>query len=100
MFGAAYMKVFQTTKSCYVADVQRVTGYAEPQFRVHANQFSTHLMKKAQLFFSYPKTHFRFTNALVNIKKRIKNPSSLKIIVPSHEKLEIFLEYAFYFPMI
>jgi len=57
-------------------------------------------MKKTQLLYSYPKTHFRFTNALVNIKKRIKNPCSFKIIVSSHEKIKIFLEYAFYFPMI
>jgi hypothetical protein len=50
--------------------------------------------------FSYPITHFRFTNKLVKVKKRVKHPCSPKIVVFSFEKIEIFLEYAFYFLMI
>jgi hypothetical protein len=53
-------KVFQTRKLCYGVDIQHVTGYAEPQFRVQTCQFSTHRMncspiKRRNYFFAIQK---------------------------------------------
>lgn len=50
------------------------------------------------LFFGYPKAHFRFADALVQIGNGIHNPCSIKVIVCSLAKFKAFLfKYALYF---
>jgi hypothetical protein len=96
---------FQIAKSsAHAILIFGVRGTSELYFQVSQQTLSiSHqgfsLLKNISLF-SYPISHVRFANKLVNVKKRVKHPCSLKIIVFSFEKIEVFLEYAFYFLMI
>jgi len=50
------------------------------------------------LFFSYPKAHFRFADALIQIGNGIHNPCSIKVIVCPLKKFKALLfKYTLYF---